>query len=117
MYYIEKGLGRGWKPLAVLFALFGGFASFGIGNISQSSEIAGAMNGLFGIDPLVTGILLAVIVGVVIIGGVQAHRPGGLLSGPLYGQLLYPGRNRCYSAADYPGSRRFGIHCHQRLQL
>ena len=71
MYYIEKGLGRGWKPLAVLFALFGGFASFGIGNISQSSEIAGAMNGLFGIDPLVTGILLAVIVGVVIIGGVK----------------------------------------------
>ena len=71
MYYIEKGLGRGWKPLAVLFALFGGFASFGIGNISQSSEIAGAMNGLFGIDPLVPGILLAVIVGVVIIGGVK----------------------------------------------
>ena len=42
MYYIENGLGKSWKPLAVLFALLGGVASFGIGNIAQSSEIAGA---------------------------------------------------------------------------
>ncbi|MBQ8144349.1 MAG: sodium:alanine symporter family protein, partial [Butyricicoccus sp.] len=48
MYYIEKGLGKSWKPLAIIFALLGGLASFGIGNIAQSSEIAGAMNGLFG---------------------------------------------------------------------
>ena len=43
MYYIENGLGKNWKLLAVLFALLGGLASFGIGNIAQSSEIAGAM--------------------------------------------------------------------------
>lgn len=71
MYYIEKGLGKNWKPLAVLFALLGGIASFGIGNIAQSSEIAGAMNGLFGLDPMVTGVILAVIVAVVVIGGVK----------------------------------------------
>lgn len=71
MYYIENGLGRSWKWLAVLFAILGGVASFGIGNIAQSSEIAGAMSGLFSLDPMVTGIALTVLVGVVVIGGVK----------------------------------------------
>lgn len=71
MYYIEKGLGKNWKWLAVIFAILGGLASFGIGNIAQSSEIAGAMNGLFGISPLITGIILAVLVAIVLIGGVK----------------------------------------------
>jgi len=71
MYYIEKGLGKNWKPLAVIFALLGALASFGIGNIAQSSEIAGAMNGLFGLSPLVTGIILAIIIALVLIGGVK----------------------------------------------
>ncbi|MCI8551948.1 MAG: sodium:alanine symporter family protein [Lawsonibacter sp.] len=71
MYYIENGLGRNWKWLAVAFALLGGLASFGIGNIAQSSEIAGAVSGLFGLDPLVTGIALTVLVAVVVLGGVQ----------------------------------------------
>ena len=69
MYYIENGLGKSWKPLAVIFAILGGLASFGIGNIAQSSEIAGAMSGLFGIKPEVTGILLAILVAVVVLGG------------------------------------------------
>ena len=71
MYYIENGLGKSWKWLAVIFAILGGLASFGIGNIAQSSEIASAMNGLFGIDNLVAGIILTVVVAVVVIGGVQ----------------------------------------------
>ena len=71
MYYIEKGLGKNWKFLAVIFAILGGLASFGIGNIAQSSEIAGAMNGLFGISPLITGVILSAIVAVVLIGGVK----------------------------------------------
>ena len=71
MYYIENGLGKGWKWLGVLFAVLGGLASFGIGNIAQSSEIAGAMSGLFSLDPMVTGIALTVLVGVVVIGGVK----------------------------------------------
>ena len=40
MYYIENGIGKGWKWLAVIFCLLGGLASFGIGNIAQSSEIS-----------------------------------------------------------------------------
>ena len=71
MYYIEKGLGKNWKWLAIIFAILGGLTSFGIGNIAQSSEIAGAMQGLAGLDPLITGIILAVIVAIVVIGGVQ----------------------------------------------
>ena len=71
MYYIENGLGKNWKWLAVIFALLGGLASFGIGNIAQSSEIAGAVSGLFGLDPMVTGVALTVLVGVVVLGGVK----------------------------------------------
>ncbi len=71
MYYIEKGLGRRWRFLAVLFALLGGIASFGIGNIAQSSEIAGAASGLFGVEPWITGIVLAVVVAIVVLGGVK----------------------------------------------
>ena len=71
MYYIENGLGKNWKWLAVIFAILGGLASFGIGNIAQSSEIAGAMNSLFGIAPLVAGIVLAVVVAIVVLGGVK----------------------------------------------
>ena len=71
MYYIEKGLGKNFKWLSVIFAILGGLACFGIGNIAQSSEISGAMNALFGLSPLATGIILAIIVAVVIIGGVK----------------------------------------------
>ena len=71
MYYITEGLGKRWKWLAVIFAVLGGLASFGIGNIAQSCEIAGAIKGLTGLDPLITGVILAVLVAVVILGGVK----------------------------------------------
>ena len=71
MYYIENGLGRKFKWLAVLFAFLAGIASFGIGNIAQSNEIAGSVSSLFGISPLVTGVLLAALVGIIIIGGMK----------------------------------------------
>ena len=69
MYYIEKGTGMKW--LAVLFSLLGGVACFGIGNIAQSTEIAGAMESLVGLPPLWTGIILAVLTAIVVIVGVQ----------------------------------------------
>ena len=79
MYYIENGLGKKWKWLAVIFAILGGLASFGIGNIAQSSEIAGAIVGLAGATgsssastiSLIVGIILAVVVAIVTIGGVK----------------------------------------------
>ena len=71
MYYIERGLGKNFKWLAMLFAFLAGIASFGIGNIAQSSEIAGSMTSLFGVSPMITGVVLAVLVGIVIIGGIR----------------------------------------------
>ena len=79
MYYVENGLGKKWKWLAAIFAVLGGLASFGIGNIAQSSEIAGAIVGLSGAAgsgkadtvSLIVGILLAIVVAVVTLGGVR----------------------------------------------
>lgn len=70
MYYIKNGLGENWKWLGFLFALFGTIAAFGIGNMVQSNSVADALHSNFNVDPMVTGIILAILVGLVIIGGV-----------------------------------------------
>lgn len=69
MYYIEKGLG--WKWLAVIFALFGALAAFGIGNMVQSNSVAAALQSSFNLNPWVTGIVLAVVTALVIVGGIK----------------------------------------------
>jgi AGCS family alanine or glycine:cation symporter len=43
MYYIKNGLGKSWKWLAGLFAVFGALAAFGIGNMSQANSIASSI--------------------------------------------------------------------------
>lgn len=68
--YIEKGLHAKW--LAVLFALFGGLASFGIGNMTQANSVAHALATSFGVPRLVSGIIVMVITGVVILGGLKS---------------------------------------------
>ena len=69
MYYIENGIG--WKWLAVLFAAFGALASFGIGNMVQSNSVSDALNTTFNVPPLATGIILAILSGLVIVGGIK----------------------------------------------
>nr|WP_072536531.1 sodium:alanine symporter family protein [Anaerococcus mediterraneensis] len=69
MYYIEKGLGN--KKLANAFAFFAGIAVFGIGNSTQSNAIAGVLKTNFSISPFVTGIVLSIIAGFVIMGGIK----------------------------------------------
>ncbi len=71
MYYIENGIGKDWKWLGVIFCLLGGLASFGIGNIAQSSEISGALSDLFGLPALISGLLLAIVVALVTLGGIK----------------------------------------------
>ncbi|WP_257243014.1 alanine/glycine:cation symporter family protein [Candidatus Synechococcus spongiarum] len=71
MYYIRNGLGPNWRWLGILFALFGMLAAFGIGNGVQSFEVASALVGTLGIPNFVTGVVLAVLVFLVIIGGVK----------------------------------------------
>lgn len=71
MYYIKNGLGSGWMWLAVLFAVFGSFAGFGIGNMVQANSVADALQGSFSIPRWCTGLALMVLAGVVLIGGVK----------------------------------------------
>ncbi len=70
MYYIERGLN--WKWLAILFALFGTLASFGIGSSVQSNSVAHSIQASFGLDPMITGIVLTVLTAVVILGGIKS---------------------------------------------
>ncbi len=81
MFYIKNGLGDNWKWLAFLFALFASFAGFGIGNTIQANSVADVMHSSFGIPELYTGILLAVLVGLVLIGGIKriAHVAGAVV--------------------------------------
>ncbi|WP_373185188.1 alanine/glycine:cation symporter family protein [Halopseudomonas sp.] len=71
MYYIKNGLGKNWKWLGVLFAVFGMLAGFGIGNTIQSNSVADALQSTFGVSPLITGIVIAVLVALVLIGGIK----------------------------------------------
>lgn len=71
MYYIKNGLGKNWKWLGVLFAIFGMLAGFGIGNTIQSNSVADALQSTFGIAPVITGIVIAVLVALVLIGGIK----------------------------------------------
>ncbi|PWW29717.1 AGCS family alanine or glycine:cation symporter [Cytobacillus oceanisediminis] len=71
MYYVERGLGRKFKWLAVAFAIFGAFAALGIGNSVQSNTIAAVMDTSFGVSNWITGIVLAVLAALIIFGGIQ----------------------------------------------
>lgn len=71
MYYIKNGLGPKWKWLAVLFALFAGIAGFGIGNMVQANSIANALSTNFAIPEWVTGLVLVILVGLVLLGGIE----------------------------------------------
>jgi len=70
MQYIERGLG--WKWMAVLFAILGSLAAITTGNLVQINAIAEAVQHLKSVDPFWTGIVLAGITGLVIIGGVRS---------------------------------------------
>lgn len=70
MYYIEKGLG--WKWLAICFSVCGILASFGIGNLVQMHSIADVLDASFGVPPLLSGILVAVIIAIIVLGGIRS---------------------------------------------
>lgn len=69
MVYIERGLGLKW--LAVIFSIFCAFASFGIGNVAQIQSISSSLHNSYGISPLSTGIVIATMVSLVIMGGIK----------------------------------------------
>lgn len=86
-YYIERGMGRNWRWLAKIFAFFGMCVGlFGIGTFTQVNSISGAITGFFdpnaantvsilgmeySIATVVGSLLLALVVGLVLIGGLR----------------------------------------------
>lgn len=71
MYYIKNGLGKRWKPLAFLFALFGSLAGFGLANTVQSNTVSQVLHNNFNIPTLVSGIAMAIMVALVLLGGIK----------------------------------------------
>ena len=77
MYYLRDGLGakKGCKRigaiLAAAFSVFCFLASFGIGNMTQVNSISGNMEAVFGVPTWVSGIVLLILCGLVIVGGLK----------------------------------------------
>ncbi|SKA84806.1 alanine or glycine:cation symporter, AGCS family [Caloramator quimbayensis] len=69
MYVLEYGMKKKW--LGVLFALFASLAAFGIGCMVQANSIAVMVNETFKIPTYITGIIMAVLTAVVILGGIK----------------------------------------------
>lgn len=67
MYFIEVGLGKYFKPLAIMFAVCG---MVGCLAMFQTNQLAGLLHNDWGIDRLATGVVCTALVGVVIIGGI-----------------------------------------------
>lgn len=74
MYYLSRGIR--WRPLGRVlggaFALFTALAAFGIGNMVQSNSMADAVQVSFGVPKWMTGTVIAIALGLVIVGGVRA---------------------------------------------
>lgn len=69
MYYIERGSKLKW--LSVLFCVFGIIAPFGTGALVQSNSIAVSLKGSFGLNDVISGIIIAFLMALVIIGGIK----------------------------------------------
>mgnify|MGYP001827549957 FL=1 len=69
MYYMKNRLNMKW--MAVLFALATIISSFGTGNMPQINSISNAMHTAFGVHPAVTGLVLAVVLAMIILGGIK----------------------------------------------
>ena len=69
MFVLRKGLGLPW--LATTFAVLVPLAAFGIGNMVQANSVADSLRSSFGLQPWVTGAILVVVTGLVILGGIS----------------------------------------------
>jgi alanine or glycine:cation symporter, AGCS family len=71
MYAIKNGLSKSWAWLGFAFAIFGGLAGFGIGNMVQSNSMAHVLESTFHIERWMTGSVVTIIVALVILGGIK----------------------------------------------
>ncbi len=74
MFALKNGFKVKWlgSVLAVAFAVFTVIASFGIGNLTQANSIASAVNATFGLPTWVTGLIIAVLAAVIVLGGIKS---------------------------------------------
>lgn len=73
MYYIEMGLGKKWKPLAIAFALFGIMtAMLGSGTTTQMNAIVSSVNAGFGVSTYITCAIVTILVAIITFGGLQS---------------------------------------------
>ena len=83
MYYIEMGLGKKWKPLAVLFAFFGCMvALLGSGTTTQMNAIISSVEAGFGISTYITCAVITVLVAIITFGGLQSIAKAAEKLGP-----------------------------------
>ncbi|WP_417476686.1 alanine/glycine:cation symporter family protein [Maricaulis sp.] len=71
MYYIKNGMGKGFVWLGGLFALFGVMAGLGTGNAIQTVEVVRTIGDTYGIEYWMTGAAIAILAGLVILGGIK----------------------------------------------
>ncbi len=71
MFYIKNGLKPHWGWLGTCFAVFGALAGFGIGNTIQANSVADVMHNTFAVPHLVTGIIIAILAALVLVGGIK----------------------------------------------
>lgn len=73
MYYIERGLGQKWKPLAIFFAMAGVLvALLGIGTFPQVNAVIESVNVAFGVPVYYTAAVVTILVALITIGGLQS---------------------------------------------
>lgn len=70
MWYIESGVGRNWKWLAVLYALIYSLSGFNYPAM-QINAVVGALSGTLPIPPVVIGVISALLIGFVVLGGIR----------------------------------------------
>ncbi len=70
MYALEKGLRMRW--LAVLFAVFTAFASFGIGSTVQANAISTLTSEVYTVSPYISGLVICLLTAAVVLGGVKS---------------------------------------------
>lgn len=93
MYVARKGLSARWKWLGGAFAIFGGLAGFGIGNMVQANAIADGLNGAFGVPEWGAGLATMLLTALVVLGGIR--RIGAVA------QALVPAMCVAYMAASF----------------
>lgn len=71
MFYIKNGLKSHWSWLGTAFAVFGALAGFGIGNTIQANSVADVVNNTFAVPHMVTGLVMAVLAALVLVGGIK----------------------------------------------